>query len=349
MKTLSQFSAVYCSGLVIPNQATVAALALLFDRVYLPNNMEFVLDVAKTFRIEMPARKYEKISITLVDGGSEDDDPLRGLTRRQRETAHNYLFWCTSFAFSNRELLGEVIETDMFDAEGTISAELVKKGGPGEPSRYRLSPPPLTLVSEDMDKVKRMIDAGYVPVIGNLHGESLLRTLPSSDRSAKELAALLAMQSIEMFFPATTGAPPELILEARDKLRDYLPVFWASMLKLSTTLRLAIKECKTYDEVAAIGRDTVDTLVRPAIMELNDKIEKERKQWFKKIFGSVYRALKVGIGNPPLTQAQLFRTSVMLGVNTAMAFADQAQHIESMKSEAGLTYLLELGSLIDGR
>src|ERR1019366_650855 len=103
MEPLSQFSGVYCSGLVIPNQATVAALALLFHRVYLPNNMEFVLDVAKTFRIEMPSQDA-KISITPADAESEADDPLQGLTPRQRKTAHTYLYWCTSFAYRNRQL-----------------------------------------------------------------------------------------------------------------------------------------------------------------------------------------------------------------------------------------------------
>ena len=50
MKQISKFKAVYCSGIAIPNQASVAALSLLFEQVHLPNNLELVVDFAKRYR-----------------------------------------------------------------------------------------------------------------------------------------------------------------------------------------------------------------------------------------------------------------------------------------------------------
>ena len=96
-----------------------------------------------------------------------------------------------------------------------------------------------------------------------------------------------------------------------------------------------------------MGTEIVDTIVRPALTDLNHKIELERKQWFRRVFGGMFRALKVVAANPPLTQGQLIRSSLMLGADATMNVSDHLYKIEEMKAQAGLTYLLDLGALID--
>ncbi len=345
LSTITNFKAIYLSGLIIPNQATVAALGILFEKVYLPNNIEYVIDFAKRFRIATSSEKYRSIVITPED--PDEKHPLEALTPEQQETAYKYIDWSMACGYRNHELFEDVIESEIFEGGKPLVAEMIEQGAQGQLSKYRVTRSAMQLTGDERHKLSSMVESGYVPVIGNLHGNRLLKELPPSSIPAKELAALLAIKSVEMFFPATKGAPAEVILEARHKLRDHLPLFWASMLKLSTELKGAIKNCKDNDEVFAASQDLVDTIVRPAVLDLNHKIELERKQWFHRIFGSVYKALRMTASNPPLTQDQLIRSSLMLGADAAMNFADHLQKVESMKNEAGLAYLLELGALVE--
>lgn len=341
MHSINSFRAVYCSGLLIPNQATVAALGLLFEKVYLPNNIEFVVEFAKKYKLRSKNDKYKDILVT--PQGHTAENPIDLLPLEQQENAYKYLDWCMECAIRNHSLFGEVIESSAFGDSGPLHAELMKEGGPGKLNTYRVTRVPLTLVGEDADRLANLVKSGYVPVIGNPHGTDLAHG--ADGRTAKELAALLAIKSVEMLFPATKSVPAEVILEARDKLRDQLPLFWSAMFKLSVDLKKAIAECKTAQEISDVGTEIVDTIVRPALTDLNHKIELERKQWFRRVFGSVFSALRVAATNPPLTQEQLIRSSLMLGADTAMTISDHLYRVEAMKSQAGLTYLLDLSAL----
>lgn len=321
----------------------MAALGLLFEKVYLPNNIELAAEFARRFRLRSSGDRFK--SLVIEPDSPNAADPFQGLTPDQRETAMKYMDWCMNCALKNHELFGDVIESDAFGGTGPLKTTLVKQGGPGELNQYQVEQVPLTLTGEDIDKIPSLISAGYVPVVGNLYARELMGMRPDGNQRAKELAALLAMKSIEMFFPATEPVPAAVILEARDKLKDHLPQFWSAMLKLSVDLKTLIKDANSAQEVSVLGAEMVDTIVRPALIDLNHKIELERKQWFRRVFGSVYKALKVVAANPPVTQDQLIRSSLLLGAEASMNLAEQIQKIETMKNEAGLTYLLELSNL----
>ncbi len=51
------------------------------------------------------------------------------------------------------------------------------------------------------------------------------------------------------------------------------------------------------------------------------------------------------IGNPPVTQQQLITNARILTGDVAMHASNQLRAIESLKNEAGLTYLLELDKI----
>lgn len=338
MQPLNSFRAVYCSGLLIPNQATIAALCLLFEKVYLPNNIEFVVDFAEKFKIKTTSDRHKKLKLK-----SDHGNPFSHLSEVQQENAYKYMQWCMDFAILNHDLFDDVIETNAFDGGAPLHAELVKEGGVGELNFYKVSQVPLTLVGDSAEEISSRINSGYVPVIGSMVGPEVLQQ--KLGKTAKELAAILAIKSVEMLFPATKPVPAELILEARDKLRDQLPLFWSAMFTLSVELKAAIEQCKEPMEISAVGVELVDTLVRPALTDLNHKIELERKQWFRRVFGGVFKALRVAAANPPITHDQLIRSSLILGANTAINLSDHFNKIESIKSQAGLTYLLDLSAL----
>lgn len=345
MKELTTFNAIYCSGLFIPNQASVTAISLLFDKVYLPNNIEFAIDFAKHYTITSNSELYKGISIKDIEN-ENPIDPFNLLNNSQKETAYKYIAWSLSFVQTNRELFNNIFESNIFADGEPYKVDLIEKGKNGEKNKYKVSLAPMQLTGEDLNKIPNLIKEGYVPVVGNIHGKKSLEKFGTTDIGAKQLASILAMQSIEMFFPSTEPVPAQIILEARDKLSDHLPVYWSSMLKLSTELKPLIENCTTHSEIINEGKEMIDTIIRPALIDLNDKIEKERKQWFYKIFGRAYSGLKMVASNPPITQEQLIKSSLLLGADTAVGIANDFQKVESIKSEAGLTYLLELSTLV---
>lgn len=341
LDSINSFRAAYCSGLLIRNQSTLAALCLLFEKVYLPNNIEFILEFSRKHTISINSEKYKEIRITPESG--DVDNPLDKLSERQKETFFKYLSICLDMSYSNSSLFDDVIETNAFSELKPVDVRLKKIGKNGEKNTYEVIRNNLQLVSDDEHSLPNLIERGYIPVVGGSLGNSKFPV--ENQATAKQLAAILATKSVEMFFPATCSARDEDILEARHKLRDHLPLFWSSMFKLSIDMKKAIQDCKTADEVFRVGQDIVDTTVRPALTDLNRKVELERKQWFFRIFGRVYSGLKVAASNPPLTPDQLIRRSLMFGVDTIMDFAGHQQKIESLRDEGGLTYLLELGSI----
>lgn len=154
------------------------------------------------------------------------------------------------------------------------------------------------------------------------------------------------MKSIEIIIPDVKGVEPEIILEARHKLSNHLPVFWSAMLKLSTELKKYIKECRSVDELIKEGDDIVDTIVRPALIDLNRKIELERKNWFYKILEPIGKSIRILIGHPGLTIQELMTSSLLLSTDIASSTMNKMQIVDKLKSDSGLTYLMELNKII---
>jgi hypothetical protein len=257
MRSLTQFRGVYCSGIFIPSPATVTALSLLFEKVHLPNNIEIVKEFSKKYEIQVRRKHIDEISVKPI---GHDEDPFGDLNERQMKTAHNYLRGASQFIHSYRPLFPDVFETRL-SPKSERRSKLIKKGLPGELNTYEVSfSKSLTLTGGDEETFPRLLSTGYIPVVANIHSSPFKQS--SLDKfTAKQLAALLAMKSVEMLLPPTKGADPEIILEARQRLSDHLPPFWSSMLKLSVQMKQSIRECRSVDEVLREGQETVDTVV----------------------------------------------------------------------------------------
>jgi hypothetical protein len=346
-KNLSRFSAVYCSGAYIPDAEAVTALALLFDKVYLPNNIDIVRAFATKFRVAPVFSGFKHtVSIKLEDGG--EDNLFEGLTVYQVESAKHYITRALGFANSYSELYGAVFESDMFPEKTKIEIAvkpLESRSGQGGFSATISNR--ISLATGDECRISDLIREGYVPVVGRFHS-----MMPALDAigpvSSKQLATLLAMKSIEMVLPRTRAAKPEVILEARHKLRELLPSFWSAMLKASVELRnLAIENKGKLDlDLSREAADLVDRVIRPAAIDLERKLEMERKDWFYKILSPIRAGLRLLVGSPPLTQEQLITSAMVLASDTCVSIAENMRSIESLKKEAGLAYLLELSDIL---
>jgi hypothetical protein len=352
MSSLTDFKAVYGSGMFIPKASTVSALSLIFEKVNLPTNLKLIEEFARKYEFVSEFRNAEEFLQKNVFGNQEaqrhiknfrftddnDFNPFNHLTDRQKRTAYLYLAKGIRFALMYQSLFPEVFETRFYDGSMSTRIDPKKENHP-EPTRT-ISVTMELEFSDDESEFPRLLSSGYIPVIDNNWGEHM----PANgldDLSVRQMASLLAMKSIEIVFPKTRGVHPEVILEARERLSDHLPPFWSAMLKLSVEMRGRIKECKSVKDIFSESQALVDSLVMPSLIDLQQKMIREKRDWFYRILSPIQKGLRIMVGNPPLTQQQLLTNALVLGGDVLMSAAENMRTIEALKQEAGLTFLLE--------
>lgn len=345
--TFSSFRAVHCGGALLTGRATTA-LSLLFERVFLPNNVELIGRFAKSYRFKKIPENLDELAIESVSG---HDDPFQDLDEQQRTTALTYLHRCHNYAVHYHELFESihnacdtVFSTDLFDEQGPIKATLVKQGEPGQLNTYEVSVQPLLLAGGNEGRIRDLVATGYVPLttlqeVGN----------SASRPAAVEVATLLAMKSVQLAFPNVVSAKPSEILEARDRLKDHLPTFWAAMLRLSTDLEALVREGCDSSQLELEANDLVDRVIRPAAIELQAKVEAERKSWFCRIFGPVQQFMRLIGGAPSITQDQLVTGALLTGADVTVQAVEHLKTLDDLRRVPALTYLLELDALARSR
>jgi len=341
-KRLSSFEAVYLSGFFMTNQTMVTAMSLLFEKIYLPNQLELVIELSKKYKLHTNINEEVDMKFERVDGDELIiENPLNELTPEQQKTAQDYLVIAHQFCLKNYELFPSIFETDLLENNKVFNVELIKKGKNGEKNTYNVRTNPLQVTTDGMHQLENRLKRGSVPLIGL--GEFDLTTTKIDNIPNSSVAALIAMKSIEMVLPATKAVKPELILEARDKLSNHLPQFWSVMLKFSNEGREIIKNSKSSEEANIECRNLVDTTIRPILIDLNEKIMKDRKNWFYKILSPVGNSIKFLVGKPNLTNLDLLTTSMSLATDVGVDYLNHKRKLNELKQEAGLTYLLKLG------
>ena len=304
MTRAAHLRAIHRSGPLIHEPETVTALALLFERVYLPNDIEPIREFAKLYRFEDMEDPTERLRLR------GPGNPLSDLTRNQQTVVLQYLDQCLHFCQTYQELFGPVFETNLWEA----GAFCVSRNHDGAPS----GPP------------------GYVP-IGTVPGVGFDQAVP-----IKQLASLLAIEAVKLVVPRFAPASPHDILEARERLREHLPPFWAAMFRLSGELEKRLTTQMPPPELLREVEELTDLAVRPALIELERKLELERRNWFFKILAPVGRFVRLLIGGGGLASPNLLPGAVASGSEVALATADVFHTIHNLRREQGLVFLLEV-------
>ncbi|MCK4798983.1 MAG: hypothetical protein KAT05_16540 [Spirochaetes bacterium] len=343
-KKLSSFEGICLPGFFMMNPAMITAASLLFDKIYLPNQLELIIDLSKKYKITTNKRIEMKFERMVSKNENIIENPLKHLSSSQQRTVQEYLRLVRLFCIKHHELFPTVFQTDLFKSNKVLDVKLIKEGIKGKLNTYSVEPNSLQVTTEDLHSLENKLRNGSVPLISssqlNLNTEKIGKISDSS------IAALLAMQSIEMLLPSTKGVRPEVILEARERLCDYLPQFWSVMLKFSKDGKNIIQNSKTTEEITQECKNLVDTTIRPVLIDLNEKIIKEKKNWFYKILSPIGGSMKLIVGKPNLTNLDLLTASTSLATRVGTDYVDHKRKLNELKDEAGLTYLIELGKHI---
>ncbi len=342
-KRITSFEGIFCSGFLIPDQRHVTALALLFDKVHFLNQLEYVIEFSKNYRITLNNEEnLPEISLTPSDPNS-DEDPLKGLTKEQKETVNKYLFLSGEFFYKNSLLFSGAFSCSLLPPEGPMSVKLVKEGKKGELNAYEVTRNTMVVSTDSKDELANFINSGCVPVFMN--GAQFVPRNTIGTSNSKQIAANIALSSVAMVLPSTKAARADDIMEAREKLSDHLPNFWSAMLKLSIEINSKLELDASPLDIKHQIDELVTTTVTPALIDLSQKLEMERKDRFKNILTSTAKGLRVLAGRPPTDLAGLVSGSLLAGADTAMDFANQLRKVEALKQESGMSYLLELDKL----
>lgn len=276
----TDFEAVYGPGFLIQNPSMVTALSLIFEKVYLPNQLDSVIEFSKNFRIIRDRNEggEERIEMKIEPVGHSDEKPFKELSEEEKDTAYEYLRLAKFFSMDYSPLFMEgVFNTNLYEEGDPLEVDLIEENPGDEKNIYEVRERPMHVTKGGDSKVKRLIDRGAVPVLDKT---GLGNFIPEEDRStlsSRYLASLLAMKSIEIVLPRTSPADAETILEAREKLSDLLPSFWASMLEMSSKIKERVSEDHDPEDLIFECREIVDTEVRPSLVEIRNKMELERK------------------------------------------------------------------------
>jgi len=117
------------------------------------------------------------------------------------------------------------------------------------------------------------------------------------------------------------------------------------MYKLGTELSRRSDQGLQGRELIQEAEELVETVVRPAAIDLAAKLEKERKQFFYRILAPVKEIVKILIGKPSIDQQDLLTGALALGSESVMTGAEQMRTIQSLKQDAGIAYLVDLSKL----
>jgi hypothetical protein len=348
------FEAVYTSGLII-DDSLLTALCLIFDKIHILHNLEFAIEFAKNYTLQSVspklAERANNIELTPVDQeASSNPNPLSILNPEQQYTARCYLARIFDFGLRYYELFKEgVINCTMYKDNKPIEIEMVKEGKPGELNTYQITLLTPRVSLGGFEQLNQMIKIGKVPILGSPHLQPQNAKTQFERFTPSQLASKLALRSLNLVLPETKPARDETILEARARLRDYLPPFWSSMLHLTSFHKSLLDQNLSSPDIERECDIIIDTDVRPKLIDLNQKIIKERKNWFSKIVTPVAAGVKMLAAKPLLTTTNLYTIALALGVNIAVDRISESLKPSASTQQSGLTLLIELDKYLRNR
>lgn len=135
-------------------------------------------------------------------------------------------------------------------------------------------------------------------------------------------------------------------MEAREKLKDYLPPFWAAMLRLSGKYKELQTQNIPIRDLENECDNIIDITVRPLLIDIKNKMIRERKDWFHKIITPIENGLKIFAAKPPITTADLITTGISAGTNVALDIIKPSREVDEISKQSGMTFLIKLDELI---
>jgi hypothetical protein len=352
-QALSSFEAIYCSGFFVPDPALITAMGLLFERVHFVNHVEYIVHFARNFEFSLTEeQKRELLDVQLnpAPGLTFDEaDPFRELDDDEKITAYAYLEKARLFLYDYSELFPTVFQSSYLPSGKIIDIKLMDKKPQKGKYLWGFRWNPMFLSLGQTQEIEEHIQKGAIPIVAS-HDMNRPQIRMRRKLSGIDVASILAMQAVEMMLPATRRASDYQIMEARQYLVDQLPPFWSAMLKLSRDVKTRLQHCKSTKETIDECKDVVDTTVRPAVIELNEKLNKDRRTLFSSVLAPIKQRMNLSItaGLPVLALTDLTSASMLIAANANFDLSENTGSRDLPFDQSALIYLIRLNMVMTG-
>ncbi len=333
-----QLEVVFYSGAAPTRLTTMTLLGLLFDRVHFPN----VRVPQSGFDPEWVATEIHRIS----EVGHKDYDTWL-LLQLMRYAINPEVHQFFHFTGDENQVFGgdamkkaQPLVTVLYDQIfGPPQAGFIPTFTPGHhkglpreswidypgPFYYQAN----ALLYSSEHKIPLLNDDPRVPVPA--------MTGMDARHNATLLAAIMAMECVQLVLPEVPELQPAQIVEARDDLKGYLRPFRMSLLELAGKLNSAIEATSDYDGIKRAAEFIATTEVYPKLEEFKNALAKhERRGWWPRTweFG------KQAIGLAALYSAGHFPEAIAGSLKAfgSWFIAGATEHAP----RSGLHYLLKL-------
>lgn len=315
------FHGVYCAGWVIEERATVATLALLFDKLTFVASEQRLLSMLERSPYANDADIIFEDFADLYAEAHPQASPEELVNGALALLI--YSWQVDDFQRQYAPLFGPVFDKTLY----------IHLDDPARHPRTRA----ITGGNLDIEmrSLQHLLAQGALPV----HEPEGAQTVSygADVLDPDDLAARLGARAIGLVLPRTEAVPADVILEARDRLSEQLPAFWSAMLKLTQTLRARIvegvPEATMNREIDAV----IKAEIKPALMDLYLKLEKERRNWFHRLIGPTLRGIQLALTQPPISPGAAASWGIAVGEDVAAQFLGPRT-----RSDPAVSFLLEL-------
>lgn len=342
--TEKKYIGVYYPNCYIENQISLATFSLFFDELHLVTVSD-MSDDPTAYLKQLPT----SIKLNVIGKPSEEEI----------ERTKNFY----QFALNNQELIGEILFFHPHLLNTSVSS-ITNKFISGELTQEEL----LDFINGQTPELKAFDE--FTKKFPDIKDNFVLRSSPtamkladdndwiligdnpefpvpylSENISVRFLTSILAEECIKINLPQTISLNANDILLAREKLKDQLIPFRMAMQKLSSSLKVAIKDEQNINKIKAEAKFIAESQVEPAIYELKRKIEIEKDKLWINVFGKVVSWIPFiakGFANP--TPDNIYKTMEKVYGDVG-AIAQGIQAIDIAR-EPGICFLLKLDGII---
>jgi hypothetical protein len=164
--------------------------------------------------------------------------------------------------------------------------------------------------------------------------------------NAKQLAVMMALESVRLVLPNIPDMPPEELAAFRSEAKDLLQPFRQAMLKLSKELNAAILSDATLADVQREGKFIAETVVLSQLETIKAELSQPRKPWYRR------PSVDALVGVPTLLGAfAQFPLPIALAMTAAQSvkiladIRDAQLEKEGIAKRGGFHYLLKIESM----
>jgi hypothetical protein len=345
-----EFEAVYYAAPAPNSMQALTLLALVFDRVIFPS----VYIAADGIDLEATERERERVS-KLRHPGDENTRQMLNLMVCAMNARHlkdfcRFTGELGSLADRDPEAgtLTHDLETliygpppENFSRETTLS---VSKGLPGNDSACIATPSWLSYPAHALLYAAR---TGTVLVNDNPHLPVLSVGSPDMRSNAKQLATILALESVRLVLPPLRALSPPELAEFREETKQLVQPFRRAMLKLSKDLHTAIASDAQLADVQREARFLVETTVGPELDEMKEALARPPQAWYRWVASAGRAVPEIAGAFATMPWNLAIATSLTRIAGLLADVRDSQLEREGIRKRGGFHYLLKIGDALN--